>query len=142
MAILATPFPTASNGIPMPLLRDLIEIPESLPAKRFVLKLSQGVLDPEGTLRDYVVTEQLVKSFDGALGVIGDSLSTRASNGAYLHGSFGAGKSHFMAVLHLILNGNLHARAIPVLAGTIHKHNELMTDKTTLLERRFGWAIR
>jgi hypothetical protein len=117
----------------MPLLRDLIEIPKSLPANRFVLKLSEGVLDPEGTLRDYVVTEQLAKSFDAALGVIGDSLSTRASNGTYLHGSFGAGKSHFMAVLHLILNGNLQARSIPELADAIHKHNEWMTGKKFLL---------
>ena len=117
----------------MPLLRDLIDIPESLPANRFVLKLSQGVLDPEGTLRDYVVTEQLARSFDAALAVIRDALGTRASNGSYLHGSFGAGKSHFMAVLHLILTGNLQARAIPELAGVIHKHNDWMTGKKFLL---------
>ncbi|MEI7863003.1 MAG: hypothetical protein WCJ21_10250, partial [Planctomycetota bacterium] len=79
----------------MTLLRDLIEIPESLPANRFVLRLSEGILDPEATLRDYVVTDQLVKSFDQALGVIRDSLHSRSSNGSYLHGSFGAGKSHF-----------------------------------------------
>lgn len=117
----------------MPLLRDLIDIPESLPANRFVLKLSEGVLDPEGTLRDYVVTDQLAKSFDAALGVIGDALSTRASNGAYLHGSFGAGKSHFMAVLHLILTGNPRARSIPELAAVIHKHNAWMQGKRFLL---------
>jgi hypothetical protein len=120
-------------GRPMPLLRELIDIPESLPANRFVLKLSQGVLDPEGTLRDYVVTEQLAKSFDAALGVIRDSLSSRASNGSYLHGSFGAGKSHFMAVLHLILTGNHQARAIPELANVIHGHNDWMAGKSFLL---------
>jgi len=117
----------------MTLLRDLIEIPESLPANRFVLKLSEGVLDPEGTLRDYVVTEQLAKAFDAALGVIRDSLATRASNGTYLHGSFGTGKSHFMAVLHLILTGNLQARSIPELAAVIHAHNDWMAGKKFLL---------
>ena len=40
----------------------------------------------------------------------------RTSKATYLHGSFGSGKSHFMAVLHLILQGNPAARAIPELA--------------------------
>ncbi|NBV45609.1 MAG: phage resistance protein, partial [Planctomycetia bacterium] len=53
--------------------------------------------------------------------------------GSYLHGSFGAGKSHFMAVLHLILTGNLQARAIPELAGVIHQHNEWMAGRKFLL---------
>jgi|GEM_PF-2507469 len=51
----------------MTLLRELIDIPESLPANRFVLKLSQGICDPETTLKEYVVTEQLVGCFDKAL---------------------------------------------------------------------------
>ena len=117
----------------MTLLRDLIEIPESLPANRFVLRLSEGILDPEATLRDYVVTDQLVKSFDQALGVIRDSLHSRSSNGSYLHGSFGAGKSHFMAVLHLILTGHPQARGIPELATVIQKHNDWMAGKKFLL---------
>jgi chromosomal replication initiation ATPase DnaA len=89
----------------MPLLRDLIEIPESLPANQFVLRLSEGVRDPAATLKDYVVTEQLAEAFAKALRLIRDGLLSRSSNGAYLHGSFGSGKSHYMAVLHLILSG-------------------------------------
>jgi predicted ATPase len=34
------------------------------------------------------------------------SARARQSVGTYLHGSFGSGKSHFMAVLSLILGGH------------------------------------
>ena len=44
----------------MTLLRDLIDIPESLPPNRFVLRLSNGITDPDATIVDYVVTDQLV----------------------------------------------------------------------------------
>ena len=54
------------------------------------------------TLRDYVVTEQIVACFKEALGFIRSALDGKSSKAAYLHGSFGSGKSHFMAVLHLL----------------------------------------
>ena len=117
----------------MTLLRELIDIPESLPANRFVLRLSEGILDPEATLKDYVVTDQLVGCFDSALNIIRDALQNRSSYGSYLHGSFGAGKSHFMAVLHLILKGEPQARAIPELSKVIQRHNSWMNEKKFLL---------
>lgn len=117
----------------MPLLRDLIEIPESLPANQFVLRLSEGIKDPASTLKDYVVTEQLAEAFNKALRLIRDGLAGRSSNGAYLHGSFGSGKSHFMAVLNLILAGEPRARSIPELADVIAEHNDWMAGKKFLL---------
>ena len=47
----------------MPLLKDLISIPERVHQGDFVLQLSKGVTEPEQTLRDYVVTPQLVGAF-------------------------------------------------------------------------------
>ena len=38
----------------MPLLKDLITIPERVHQGDFVLRLTQGVTAPEQTLRDYV----------------------------------------------------------------------------------------
>jgi hypothetical protein len=38
----------------MPLLKDLISIPERVHQGDFVLQLSKGVTEPEQTLRDYV----------------------------------------------------------------------------------------
>ena len=117
----------------MTLIKDLIDIPEHIQRGDFVLRLSEGVHRAEETLRDYVVTPELRTCFDDALSFIRSALYSRTSKASYLHGSFGSGKSHFMAVLHLILQGNLAARGIPELAPVISKHNEWMQGKKFLL---------
>lgn len=106
----------------MTFLKDLIHIPERVHQGDFVLKLSEGVTHADATLRDYVVTPQLVDAFDNALGFIKQSVESSGSKAAYLHGSFGSGKSHFMAVLNLLLAGNTQARSIPELASVVAKH--------------------
>lgn len=106
----------------MTLLKDLIHIPERVHQGDFVLKLSDGVANADQTLRDYVVTPQLVDSFNNALGFIQQAVETSTSKAAYLHGSFGSGKSHFMAVLNLLLAGNTQARATPELAEVVARH--------------------
>jgi hypothetical protein len=117
----------------MRLVRELIDIPEYVDRGQFVLKLAEGVQDPDATLKSYVVTEQLVLCFDDALEFIRGALEARTSRASYLHGSFGSGKSHFMAVLHLILQGNAAARGIPELAPVIAKHNAWIQGKKFLL---------
>jgi hypothetical protein len=106
----------------MPLLKDLIYIPERVHQGDFVLQLSKGVTEPGQTLRDYVVTPQLVDAFSNAMGFIQQAVQTGGSKAAYLHGSFGSGKSHFMAVLNLLLAGNTQARATPELADVVARH--------------------
>lgn len=117
----------------MTLIRELIDIPEYVDKGSFVLKLSEGVNEPEATLKSYVVTPQLVDCFDNALNFIKGALQGNTSKASYLHGSFGSGKSHFMAVLHLILLGNAQARSIPELAEVIAKHNDWIQGKKFLL---------
>lgn len=106
----------------MPLIKDLIRIPERVHQGDFVLKLTEGVGDAARTLRDYVVTPELARAFEQALGFVQSAVEGGQSKAAYLHGSFGAGKSHFMAVLHLLLQGHLTARALPELAASVAKH--------------------
>ena len=84
-------------------IKDLIDLPDRVHGGDFVLKLSEGVENPKATLHDYVVTEQLARCFDTALDFIRSAVDSASSKAAYLHGSFGSGKSHFMAVLHLLL---------------------------------------
>jgi hypothetical protein len=117
----------------MTLIKDLIEIPEHVEQGQFVLRLAEGVTRPEETLHDYVVTPELKLCYDDALNFIKSGLQSKTSKASYLHGSFGSGKSHFMAVLHLILQGNTAARGIPELASVITKHNDWMTGKKFLL---------
>ncbi len=97
----------------MTLIKDLIDIPEHVEKGQFVLRLAEGVTRPEETLHDYVVTPELKICFDDALNFIKSGLQSKTSKASYLHGSFGSGKSHFMAVLHLILQGNTAARRYP-----------------------------
>lgn len=113
-----------------PLLRDVIDIKESISTSDFVLQLSEATT-PEGAeraLRDYVVTERLLENFDEALGLIRSALDGRTSKAAYLHGSFGSGKSHFMAVLHALLSGSPAARGREDLDPVLTKHEWLGTD--------------
>ena len=117
----------------MPLLRDLIHLPEHVTQGDFVMRLSEGVNKGKETVADYVVTEQLALCFDSALVLVKTALQNKSSRGTYLHGSFGSGKSHFMAVLHLLLGGDLSARAKPELASTIAKHDAWMDGKKFLL---------
>lgn len=87
----------------MPFLKDLIDLPDQVRQGDFVLRLTEGLGNPEQTLENYVVTPELAKCFRQALDLVKSSLQSHSSKGAYLHGSFGSGKSHFMAVLNLIL---------------------------------------
>ena len=117
----------------MTLIKDLIHIPERVHSGDFVLQLADGITRPEETVRDYVVTPQLKACFDEALKFIGSATDSRKSKACYLHGSFGSGKSHFMAVLDLLLGGNLAARSIPELADVVERHNDWTQSKRFLM---------
>ncbi|MFG1999071.1 phage resistance protein [Spirillospora sp. NPDC048911] len=114
------------------LLRDLIKIPERVHAGDFVLKLSQGVGEGS-TLDDYVVTDQLKGCFESALSVIESAVQGRQSRAVYLDGSFGSGKSHFMAVLHAVLRHQPEALEKEGLREVVGKHRDWLKDRRFLL---------
>ena len=62
-------------------------------------------------MSDYVVTPELATNFDQALALIQGMLDRQCSDGAFVHSSFGSGKSHFMAVLHQVLGHDPTARS-------------------------------
>ena len=110
--------------MPEKLISDLIDLPERVRKGDFVLNLSKGVTEPDKTLEQYVVTPQLVACFDDALSFIHSAVDSVSSKACYLHGSFGAGKSHFMAVLHLLLQHNPAVRNIADLAKLFDSHKK------------------
>jgi hypothetical protein len=116
-------------------IRELLDLPLQVNKGDFVLNLAAGVSDSNATatLRSYVVTPQLTACFDQALGFIKSAVESTSSKACYLHGSFGSGKSHFMAMLHLLLRNNPEARAIKELAGVVAKHNAWTQGKKFLL---------
>ncbi|MFB4305066.1 PglY protein [Actinomadura sp. GTD37] len=87
-------------------LKDVLDIPESVHAGQFKVELSGGFDATFDMVGKYVVTDQLAEAFRKSLRLVRDALQEGESAAAYLHGSFGSGKSHFMTVLHAVLDGH------------------------------------
>src|SRR6266508_2270419 len=96
------------------------------------MRLSEGVAHARQTINDYVVTDSLKRDFATALGLVGQAVETGRSQAAFLRGSFGSGKSHFMAVLHEILIRNPDARAIAELSEQIDDADKWLANTTVL----------
>src|SRR5437762_2641113 len=116
------------------LLRDVLEIPERAGAEDYVLRLTESVSDEQvaRTLADYVVTPELAEAFDTAAGLVAEAVGSGVSRGAFLSGSFGSGKSHFMAVLHALLRHEPAARAKRELQPVVARHDAVLRDRKIL----------
>lgn len=116
------------------LLRDVFDIAEQAGSEDYVLRLTDSVTG-EGAahaVADYVVTPAIEEAFDAALGLVSNALSTGINRGAFLAGSFGSGKSHFMAVLHALLRHNPDARSLPDLQPVVARHDPALENKKIL----------
>ena len=78
------------------------------------------------------MTPALVEAFDTALGLVAEAITSGVSRGAFLTGSFGSGKSHFMAVLYALLRHDPAARAKAELQPVIARHDDVLRDKKVL----------
>src|SRR5690625_521183 len=116
------------------LLKDVIHIPERAGEEDYVLRLTDSITPDAvaATLDQYVVTSDLADSFDQALGLVSESIESNVSRGAFLAGSFGSGKSHFMAVLHALLRQDPTARAKTELQSVVVRHDPQLQDKNVL----------
>src|SRR6476469_6955434 len=116
------------------LLREVIDIPERVGAEDYVLRLTDSVGHEavHRTLDEYVVTEALAAAFDTALALVAEGVRSATSRGAFLKVSFGSGKSHFMAVLHALLEQELAARSKPELQPVVAKHDHVLADRKIL----------
>lgn len=115
-------------------LRDLIAIPERVEAADFVIKLDEGVSRHEQTIAEYVVTDAIAAAIAEGLDLVASALSQRSSRGAFLDGSFGSGKSHYMAVLHLLLSGSVSARQTPGLESVVASRIDTLDTKLLVLD--------
>ncbi|CAM5543666.1 hypothetical protein GCM10010329_27530 [Streptomyces spiroverticillatus] len=114
-------------------LRDVIDIKEDVHAGDFKVELSGGFTETDARVAEYVVTDQLQGAFAKALGLVGAAVRTGSSHAAYLHGSFGSGKSHFLTVLHAVLNNNGTARRKERLQEVIAPHDDWLRQKKFLM---------
>lgn len=120
-------------------LRQIFAIPESHGKNDYVLRLSDSVgpSQLDSTIDSYVVTPALAIAFDTALAVVDEAMRGGENKAAFLDGSFGSGKSHFMAVLYAILGHSPHALAVPELQPAIAKYPALEQKKLLRLTFHF-----
>jgi hypothetical protein len=121
-------------------VKDLLSLPEHIRKGDFVVKLAEGIDDPKATAATYKVTPALADAFDRALRLVGSALRDHKSQAAYLRGSFGSGKSHFMALLSLLLAGNEDAWRVPELHPLRERHEFVGNQR--LLELHFHMVDR
>ncbi len=99
----------------MSVLQDILKLPREIRNADFVVRIAEGVANPDSLLDRYAVTPDIHAAFKDALDLAQEAVLAKASRGAYVHGSFGAGKSQFMGVLSLLLGGHEGAWKIPEL---------------------------
>jgi hypothetical protein len=115
-------------------LRDLTHLPEKVEAADYVIKLDEGVARHTQTVKDYVVTDAIADAVAQGLDLVAGALARQSSRGAFLDGSFGAGKSHYMAVLHLLLSGSIEARQIPGLEEVVARRQNLLEQHLLVVD--------
>ncbi len=115
-------------------LRDVLDIPETVTSDDFVMQLDRGVEHSTATVRQYVVTDGISDAMGQALDLVRKTVNEHSTSGAFVHGSFGSGKSHFMAVLHLLLAGNAGAAALPGLQAVVASHSDVLAKRFLLLD--------
>jgi hypothetical protein len=87
-------------------LRQLLDLPLEVKKSDYVVRLTEGVANPEATVASYATTPGILGSFDRALSLVQAAIRDGHSEATFIHGSFGSGKSHFMAVLSLMLGNH------------------------------------
>ncbi|MGI5232535.1 PglY protein [Actinoallomurus sp. CA-142502] len=114
-------------------LRDVFDIPEDVHAGDFKIELSGGFGEARQRVDEYVVTPQLKEAFRRSLNMVKAGVRDGKSEAAYLHGSFGSGKSHFMTVLHAVLDNDPAARSKPELQDVIAAHDEWLRGRRFMM---------
>lgn len=115
------------------LVRDLFDLPAHVGKSAFVVKLTDTVQRPAEAAQTFVVTERLADAFGQALNLVNVALRDRQSKAAYIHGSFGSGKSHFMALLSLLLHNEEEAWRLKELHALRPKYELVGKSKLALL---------
>lgn len=121
-------------------LQDVIHIPEAVHDADFVLQIDKAQDQPEQTINDYVVTPGIAAAFRDGLELVRSAFANTSSRGTFVHGSFGAGKSHFMAVLHMLLTANHHARALPGLQEEVAAYGAVLDRNLLAVDYHFVGA--
>ena len=117
-------------------IRDIYDLPAEVPP--CIVKI-QDFDDPnvlQENVRDYVLSETVAAEMERLVErIIRSCKRHEAGAGHYLHGSFGSGKSHFMAILGLILQNNsaIWTKEHPTIADIKNKHQAWLAQHPILV---------
>lgn len=114
-------------------LREILDLPEQVTKSAFVVRLREAVQRPKELLDSYAITADIRSALDHGLGLVHAAIDRKQNAAAYVHGSFGSGKSHYMAVLSLLLGASPEAIAEPELHELVAKHAWLKQTKVLRL---------
>ncbi|NUN14839.1 MAG: hypothetical protein HUU55_14505 [Myxococcales bacterium] len=92
-------------------IRDVFDLPraEDIRAMGFVVRLNDSLLNPEQQRKlvdDYVITPTVQRELPRILSSMKQVWTRGEEYGRFIHGSFGSGKSHFLTMLSLLLEGS------------------------------------
>lgn len=117
-------------------IRDIFDLPPTIP--RCIVRI-QDFDDPQTlqeNIRDYVITHTVADEMERlADRIVASCVRHEAGEGHYLHGSFGSGKSHLMAILGLILESNvaIWSKDHPAIRAIQERHGEWLSGHPLLV---------
>jgi hypothetical protein len=114
----------------------IFDLPASVPP--CIVKIQDFDADQviQENVRDYVISESVGSALERVVDrIITSCKRQEAGQGHYLHGSFGSGKSHFMAILGLILENNpaIWSKVHPTIKVIQENHGEWLASHKVLV---------
>lgn len=103
-------------------LADILDLPKEVTKSAFVVRLAEAVHHPDVLLDTYAITPDILAALDRGLGLVTNAITEKRNDAAFIHGSFGSGKSHFMAVLSLLCGNDPRPWSEPKLHELLAKH--------------------
>ncbi|MCB9177788.1 MAG: hypothetical protein H6648_11590 [Caldilineae bacterium] len=118
-------------------LKDAFDIPDSISALGFVVRISGEAHKAEDLVQDYVLTPGVRAELERILAALQRTTKRGDDLGWFVHGSFGSGKSHFMAYLGYLLENvpAAWAKDDPTIAALGPKHRDWIADRKLLVVR-------
>ena len=124
-----------------PTITDVFDLPakEDIGALRYVVRLTDEK-DPKALadlVRDYVLTPTVRKELPVVMDRLRHAHERGEEEGRFVHGSFGSGKSHFMAYLGLLLENHDvgWAKPDPLIEELEKKHRDWIRGANVLVVR-------
>ncbi len=118
-------------------LNDVFNIPTDLTALEFVVRIRGGESTPQELVDEYVLTPGVRTELARILKVMKGTTGRGDDLGWFIHGSFGSGKSHFMAVLGYLLENKDFAwqKDDPHIGELAGQHRSWLSQRRLLVVR-------